>query len=295
MPDLKKVGVRIHIISPSGVIDSLWICRATEVLASRGFRVTAGDFSKASYGRFAGTTQQRLYDLQQALDNRDIDVILCSRGGYGLSQIIDKADFTIFCQHPKWIAGFSDITVLLNAVARMGIPGMHAMMTRGLSTAPANSTDIAMFFRLLSGEVPDYRFDAHPQNRTGEAEAIVAGGNLSVLMALRGTPFDLDLKNKILFIEEIGEQWYYIDRMLQNWRMSGVLAHISGLIVGQFTNCPDDPTMMCSIEEMILNVCEGYSFPVCFHFPAGHDTPNFPLLFGCKAKLEVGEYVRLKY
>jgi muramoyltetrapeptide carboxypeptidase len=296
MPDLKKVGVRIHIISPSGVIDPAWVDRATETLAGRGFIVSEGNFARVSYGRFAGTIMQRLSDLQHALDSPDIDVILCSRGGYGLSQVIDKADFSVFGRFPKWIAGFSDITVLHNAVARLGIPGMHAMMSRGLASAPADNADVAMFLRVLGGEIPHYRFDPNPHNRTGETEAIVAGGNLSVLMALRGTPFDLDLRNKILFIEDIGEQWYHIDRMLQNWRMSGALSELAGLIVGQFTDCPDDPSMMCSPEAMILNACEGYSFPVCFHFPAGHDTPNMPLLFGCNARLVVGvDGVSLQY
>lgn len=287
---------KIHVISPSGVIEPAWIDRAVEVLENRGFVVTVGAFAKAAYGRYAGTPEQRLSDLQQALDSRDIDVILCSRGGYGLSQIIDKADFTLFNQHPKWIAGFSDITVMHNAVARLGFPGIHAMMTRGISSLKDGNDDVEQFLRVLQGEMPQYRFDANPNNRRGEAFAPVVGGNLSVLMALRGTPFDLDIRNKILFIEDVGEQWYHIDRMLQNWRMSGALAELSGLIAGQFSDCPDDPSMMCSPEEMILSVCKGYSFPVCFHFPAGHDSPNMPLLFGCKARLEVGEtHVILQY
>jgi len=289
MPVLSDKGVRIHIISPSGAIDPCLIDHAALLLTENNFRVSIGRYAKTSYGRFAGSPEQRLSDLQQALDRTDIDVILCSRGGYGLSQIIDKVDFADFCKRPKWIVGFSDITVLQNALARLGFPGIHAMMASGISSAKDGSADFAILLRLLQGKMPQYQFDANPFNRKGKAEALVAGGNLSVLMALRGTPFDLDLKNKILFIEDIGEQWYQIDRMLQNWRMSGVLADLAALIVGQFSDCPIDPSMMCSPEVMILKACEAYSYPVCFHFPAGHESPNMPLIFGCSAKLVVDD------
>lgn len=273
----------IRIVSPSGVIDPKYIENAAQVLRTWGYKVDEGRFAREKYGRFAGTPEQRIADLQEAIDNPDVDVVLCSRGGYGLAQIIDKIKFnesTLFC-------GFSDITAIHNALAQKNIASVHSIMAKHLTELPADAEPKKYLREILSGHKPCYTLPSEPQNRTGNVMGVLRGGNLSVLYGLRGTPYDLPWKDSVLFIEDICEKPYHIDRMMQNLRLGGVLAQISGLVVGQFSDCDEDPLMMQSISQIILNAVKDYHYPVCFNFPAGHVEYNLPLLLNTSVTLSV--------
>ena len=284
-----KPNDQIRIVSPSGVINSEFIDGAKKMLTSWGLNATEGQFARAEYGRFAGTKEQRIADLQAALDDTEVKAILCSRGGYGLAQIVDKLDFSKFAQSPKWLIGFSDITILHNVITNLEIPSIHSIMAKHLTELPADSNQISSLKNILLGTLPTYSVQPHDSNRMGTATGKLIGGNLSVLMALRGSRFDLQYENSILFIEDIAEQPYHIDRMMQNLRFSGALAQIKGLVVGQFSDCDEDPRMMQTVTEIIADSIKEYDYPVCFNFPAGHVDYNLPLLLGANSELNVNK------
>ncbi|MFZ4724225.1 MAG: S66 peptidase family protein [Paludibacter sp.] len=289
LPPFLKPNDQIRIISPSGAIDTVYIDGAKKILESWNLQVTEGAFARSEYGRFAGTKVQRLNDLQLAFDDPEVKAILCSRGGYGVSQIIDKIDFSNFINHPKWLIGFSDITILHNAINNLGVASIHGIMAKHLTELPIDSEQIIAFKKTLLGEQHSYSISNEQFNKPGTATGKLIGGNLSVLMGLRGSQFDSDYKNAILFIEDIGEKPYHIDRMMQNLRFSGALSQLSGLIVGQFSDCEEDQSMKQTISEIIVDAVSEYSFPVCFNFPAGHVDYNLPLILGANVKLEVSE------
>ena len=289
IPAYLQPSDEIRIISPSGTIDGCLIEGAKERLKSWGLKVTEGNYARSEYGRFAGTAEQRIADLQSALDDKNVKAILCSRGGYGLAQIIDKIDFSKFITSSKWLIGFSDITILHNVINNLNIASIHGIMAKHLTELDEDCEQVKRLYNTLFGNRQSYTIPSHLSNRTGSAQGKLVGGNLSVLIGLRGSKFDLDYKNNILFIEDIAEKPYHIDRMMQNLRFSGVLAQLSGLIVGQFSDCEEDPSMKLSIKEMIANSVKEYNYPVCFDFPAGHVDYNLPLIMGEKAYLEVNE------
>ena len=296
IPSFLRAGDNIHIVSPSGAIQPGFIDGATKLLSSWGLKVTEGKYARTEYGRFSGTKDERAADLQQALDDPNVKAILCSRGGYGLAQIIDKIDFTSFAKSPKWLIGFSDITILHNAITALGIASMHGIMTKYLTELPEESDQITSFKNLLFGTPSNFSIKPEAENRLGQAEGKLIGGNLSVMMGMRSTPFDLDFNNNILFIEDVGEKPYQIDRMMQSLRLSGVLKQISGLVVGQFSDYDEDPLMMQSVAEIILAAVSEYDYPVCFNFPAGHVDYNLSLILGEQAELFVeSDKVHLNY
>ncbi len=279
----------VRIVSPSGSINPVYIEGATKTLAGWGLNVTEGKFSRMEYGRFAGTKEQRIADLQDALNDTSVKAILCSRGGYGLAQIIDKLDFTIFSKSPKWLIGFSDITILHNIITNLGIPSIHAVMAKPLAQLSADCEQINTLKGILFGKFPAYTIPHHVLNKTGKVTGRLIGGNLSILLGMRGSQFDLNFNNAILFIEDVAEKPYHIDRMLQNLRFSGILASLSGLIVGQFSDCDEDPLMKQSVVQIISSAVSEYNYPVCFNFPAGHIDYNVALILGREVSLEVTE------
>lgn len=294
-PTSLKPNDKVAIVSPSGSIDEKYIDEAVKLFSSWELELVVGEFARGKVGRYAGTIKQRVSDFQAALDNPEIKAILCARGGYGLMQIIDFIDFSAFEIHPKWIIGYSDITVLHAATANFDVVSLHAAMARNLTELPADSPLLSYFRDTLFGVLPSYTVPSHPLNRVGSAEGVVIGGNLSVLYGLRGTHFDMDCYQKILFIEDIGEQPYQIDRMIQNFKMGNIFESIDGLIVGQFTNYEEDPSMGKTVYEIIADAVAEYDYPVCFNFPVGHVDNNVPLLIGAEAKLTVGAEVNLQY
>lgn len=277
----------IRIISPSGVIDSDYVEGAIQVLTGWGFKVTEGRFARMAYGRFAGTAEERVKDLQEAIDDDQLVAIMCSRGGYGLTQIIDDVDFSALRRSPKWLIGFSDITVIHNVLSNQNIPSIHGIMTKHLTELVEDSMSVKSLKDVLFGKSPVYEIAPFHENRNGYAKGKLIGGNLSVIMGLRGTSYDLIYDNAILFIEDIGERAYHIDRMLQNLRLGGVFSKLAGLIVGHFTDCDEDPLMKMTIREMIQNAVAGYDFPVCFGFPAGHENENYALILGREIQLTI--------
>jgi len=290
-PAFLKPNDQIRIVSPSGFINPEFIDGATKVLTNWGLQVTEGEFARAEYGRYAGTQEQRIADLQTALNDADVKAVLCSRGGYGIAQIIDKLDFTEFQKSPKWLIGFSDVTILHNAITNLGFASIHGIMAKHLTELSNDAEPVNSLREMLFGTMPTYTFPSHQLNRNGIATGKLIGGNLSVLMGLRGSKFDLEYSEAILFIEDIAETPYHIDRMMQNLRFSGSLAKLSGIIIGQFSDCEEDPLMMKTISEIILSAVQEYNYPVCFNFPAGHVDYNLPLMVGAKIHLEVSSEV----
>lgn len=266
----------IRIISPSGVIEPEHITLATQRLERWGFRVSIGQHAFDACGRFAGNAADRLSDLNDAFADPSIDIILCSRGGYGMQQIIDKV---ILPTRPKaeWplVVGFSDITVLHALMSVHGVPSLHASMCKALATLPDDSATLLLLRDALkSGKI----------NRLSGMEGRkVIGGNLSLLYALQGTPYSLDAiidvceEPPVLLLEDIGERHYHIDRMMQNLRMSGVLSRVGGVIVGQFTDCEDDALMGCTVQETIASLLAEYNYPIVWNAPYGHIDENIPI------------------
>jgi muramoyltetrapeptide carboxypeptidase len=289
IPPFLQPTDQIRIVSPSGTVTPDFIDGAKKMLTSWGLTATEGQYARSEYGRFAGTKEQRVVDLQQALDDPNVKAILCSRGGYGLAQIIDRLDFTTFKKSPKWLIGFSDISILHNVITNLGVASIHGVMSKYFTELPADADQIQLIKDILFGEFPVYMFAKHPLNRLGQVTGKLIGGNLSVLIGLRGSQFDMQFKDNILFLEDVGEKPYHIDRLMQNLRLSGALAQISGLVVGRFSECVEDPLMKKSIAELISDAVAGYDYPVCFDFPAGHVDYNLPLILGMPANLNVKE------
>lgn len=281
----------IHIISPSGAIYNILIDHAIVRLEQWGYSVSVAPHARGRYGRFASTEQERLSDLNDALCQTDTDIILCSRGGYGLQQIADH--LRVPEKRVPLLVGFSDITVLHNILGLHGVPTLHASMCKYIATLPDEHPALQLLQRALQGETMAYSLPPQPHQREGECEGRLIGGNLSVLYGLQGTPYSLNClidkceEPPILFIEDVCERHYHIDRMMQNLRMSGVLARLGGLVVGLFTDCDDDPLMGCTVYETILRAVTEYDFPVMVNLPAGHVEQNVPLRLNTKWHLAV--------
>ena len=279
---------RIRIISPSGVIDPSYIDGATTRLRAWGYIVSEGAHARDAWGRFAGMDEDRLSDIAAAIQDPSVDIILCSRGGYGLQRIIDRVP-----PITKPIIGFSDITALHQLAGIHHQPTLHGIMCKHIATLPEDSEPIQALRKALAGESLEYRWPNHPLNRFGEACAPIVGGNLSVLYGLQATPFGLQnaafrMQFPILLIEDIAERHYHIDRMIRNLRMSGVLAHLSGLIVGQFSDCEADPLMQQSVYQTINEAVADYNYPVIFDAPVGHMERNLPLWVHGHASVHCG-------
>ncbi len=265
--------MHIRIISPSGVIDPSFIDGAAARLRAWEYIVSEGAHARDAWGRFAGTDEHRLADIVDAINDPEVDLILCSRGGYGLQRIIDRVP-----PITKPLIGFSDITALHQAAGLNAQPTLHAIMCKHIATLPEDSEPILALRKALAGETLNYRWQSHPLNRLGKACAPIIGGNLSVLYGLQATPYSLPAAQRsILLIEDIAERHYHIDRMMRNLRMSGVLANISGLIVGQFSDCDDDPLMSQTVYQTIKEAVADYDYPVIFNAPVGHVERNLPL------------------
>ena len=283
-PRFLKPNDKVVILSPSGKIEAQWVEGLKEVLESYGLLVSVGEHALCGNGRFAGTDEERIKDLQEAIDDQDVRAIFCSRGGYGIARIIDKIDFSSLAKDPKWVVGFSDITVLHNALGRVGVVSIHGIMAKHI-TLKAEGLENLM--SMLFGREVDYEIPAHEFNKEGDTAGELVGGNLSVLYGLRGTPFDIDYQGKILFIEDLGERLYHIDRMMQNLRLGGVFEQIRGLVVGQFTDIDEDDSFAGGVYGVIAEAVKDYNIPVCFNFPAGHVENNQPLKMGAEYYLEV--------
>ena len=290
-PPFLKQGSVIGITCPSGYVSSDRVAHAIAVLEKWGFKVKQGKTIGTEHFYFSGTDDERLADLQEMMDDPEIDAILMGRGGYGMSRIIDDLNFISFLKKPKWICGFSDITVLHNHLqATYDMPSLHSPMCGAFKPETENETYIKTLFACLTGQPLQYNTPQSPFNRTGTAEAILTGGNLAILAHLTGSISEVDTTGKILFIEDIGEYLYNADRMLLNLKRAGKLDHLSGMIVGGFTEMQDtERPFGQSIEEIIWDKVKEYDYPVCFNVPTGHQDINYTLTLGATHKLVVSE------
>lgn len=287
-PPVLIPGDKVAIVAPSGVVEEDYILKTTDILKKWGLKPVLGANLFASHHQFAGSDVQRLSDLQNALDTDDIKMVFCARGGYGLMRIVNQIHWYKFLQAPKWIAGFSDITVLHSAIQIKGVQSLHSIMPINIGKLSNSAKPLELLGEALFNGSLNYNIETHKLNRLGTEKAILTGGNLSLLYALAGTIFDTDWSGKILFIEDVGEQFYHIDRIMQSFRLAGKLDKLSGLIIGGLSEMTDKKRPFGrSPEEIISDAVEGFDFPVVFGFPAGHVPENYPLILGSEVSLEV--------
>lgn len=285
-PSLKK-GDRIGIVSPAGVSDIQLIKQAERTINESGFACILGKHVDNQHGIYAGTDLQRLQDVQAMLDDPSIKAIIFSRGGYGSMRIIKQLRLGEFLTNYKWLVGFSDITVFHAMAGMMGIKSLHGPMVNGLAKGLGNS-DNQSLFSILAGTMPTYETESSPYNKEGEASGILIGGNLSMLYSLRGTPYDMSTNGRILFIEDINEYLYHLDRMLVNLSLGGMFGKLKGIIVGEMSNMKEGSSPYGkSANEIIYEHVSPLNIPVLFNFPAGHTKTNMPLLLGNRIHLTV--------
>ena len=284
-PSLKK-GDKIAITCPAKKLPNP-MTDAVKLLQSWGLEVVLGETIDASWHQFAGDDKLRARDLQRFIDDDSIKAIIAARGGYGTVRMIDKVDFSRFAQNPKWLVGFSDITVLhTHLFSNYNAQTIHGQMPVNIPDASARSLETLR--KALFGEKLSYQFTSHELNRSGEGSGVLVGGNLSLLIAVSGSVSDLDYTGKILFIEDVGEYLYAIDRMMRNLKRAGKLQHLAGLIVGSFSDVKDnDIPFGQTVPEIIMEVVKEYNYPVCFDFPAGHVPDNCSLILGKTLNLSV--------
>ncbi|MDR1718558.1 MAG: LD-carboxypeptidase [Dysgonamonadaceae bacterium] len=295
-PPPLKVGDAVAMIAPSGVVDPQYTDQMCRMLERWGLHVLPGKHLFSEYGMFAGTAEERLSDLQQMLDHPEIKAIFCARGGYGAIHLLDRIVLDNFNKHPKWVVGYSDITVLHSLLSTAGYCSLHAPMSSHIAAEGEDDESVAALKKLLFGEKQEYHVPAHPLNRNGACRGKIRGGNLSLLHALRGTAFDLLLNDTILFVEDVDEKPYRIERMMYNLKLGKVLKRLKGLIVGKFSGYEEDPLMKMSVYDSIARLVSEYDYPVCFDFPVGHTKSNYPLVENGEVLLSVTNTgVRLKY
>lgn len=291
IPPYVKPGDKIRIVSPAGKVKEEHVLPAIEWLQNQGYKVELGKHVFANHFQFAGTDKQRLEDLQTAIDDPETAAIICSRGGYGTVRIIDKLNFVNFLRHPKWIVGFSDITILHVCMNNLGVSTIHGAMPRYFfDEAGIQSENLVTLMQLLAGEKVQYSVPALQSCKPGKVSGQLVGGNLSIISSLQGTKYEIDTSGKILFLEDIDEFLYHTDRMIHQLKLSGKFDNLAGLILGDFTDMKDNESPFGkSVHEIVSEVVEEFSYPVCFGFPAGHDKKNLALAFGLNYNLEVSE------
>lgn len=294
-PKYLKSGSLIGITCPSGYISSEEVMPAVKKMESWGFRVCLGKTVGLKDFTLAGTDEERAEDLQKMLDDNTIDAIMLGRGGYGAVRMIDLVDFSKFAKKPKWILGFSDATVFhLHINNHLTIPTIHSKMCNSFpedesTETPGQSDAIDSIRRCLLGEKMIYEAPTVLKNRRGNAEGLLVGGNLSIIEMMCGSKSQIETKNKILFIEDVGEYMYKLDGMLWNLKRSGKLDRLQGLIVGGFRVKPDDEgeEFGMTLFDIVMEKVAKYSYPVCFDFPVGHIYVNYALKCGVPHRLEV--------
>ena len=291
IPPYLKKGDTIGILCPAGAMSMEKAQTAINVLQEWGFKIVTGRTLGNQGSYFSGTDEERLSDLQAMMDDRSIAAILCARGGYGTGRIIEKISFKKFRNHPKWIIGFSDITILLSHLfSNYKIASLHAPMAAAFNDEQYTNQYVQSLHEALTGKKTNIRTAPHPYNRHGAAKGILMGGNLSLLAHMVGTSSDIDTRGRILFIEDVGEYIYNVDRMLYQLKRSGKLKKLAGLIIGGFTEMKDTEIPFGKqVEEVIRDVVAEYDFPVCYSFPVSHEKENYALKVGVEHKLNIKE------
>ena len=288
IPEKIKIGDKIGIIATARKISLEDLNPAIEILQSWGLEVVLGNFLFEEDNQFAGTVEQRTIDLQNMIDDDAIKAILCARGGYGTVQIIDKINFSKLLKNPKWIIGFSDITVLHSHLNQLGVATLHATMPINFSKNTPKSLESlknSLFVKANSIESPVHKF-----NRLGKVNAEIIGGNLSILYSLLGSNSDINTDGKILFMEDLDEYLYHIDRMMINMKRNGKFNNLKGMIIGGMSKMNDNNIPFGkTAEEIILDHLKDYTFPTCFGFPSGHLDDNRSIRLGVSSVLDINE------
>jgi muramoyltetrapeptide carboxypeptidase len=292
-PPYLKAGDTVAIVAPSGILKNKTseIQQAEDLLKNWGLNVVVGKHVFSQDNHFAGTDTERYEDFQKAMDDPTISAIWCARGGYGTVRILDKLDFTKIKENPKWLIGYSDITALHNQFHNEGFESIHAIMCTSLTEDPNDiSESIATFKKAIFGQQLSYTLKGSSDNRIGTVTAPLVGGNLTMLHTMLGSKTSIDTSGKILFIEEIGEYKYHIDRMLQSLKRAGYFDNCAGVLVGDMSKMRKNTTLWgTSVEQLILDALADYNFPIAFNMPAGHEKDNRAMILGRMVKMTVGK------
>jgi muramoyltetrapeptide carboxypeptidase len=289
IPPYLKPGDTIGLVCPSGYMPYEKASAAIETLTKWGFNAVPGKTLGRQFHYFSGTDRERVNDLQQMMDDDNIKAIFCARGGYGVGRIIDELSFKKFKKDPKWVIGYSDITILqLHLFANYKIASLHAPMAAAFNNGEYSNQYIQSLHDTIVGRQASYSCPGHVFNQKGKVSGIVVGGNLSLLTHIIGTSSDIKTKNKILFIEDVGEYIYNVDRMMYQLKRSGKLDNLGGLIIGKFTEMKDTTIPFGQrADEVIRDIVKEYDYPVCFNFPVSHEKENYALKIGVNYRLSV--------
>lgn len=297
LPPYLSNGDTIALVAPARKVTTEEMQPAIDFFSANGFKVTTGESLYKQCNQFAGEDELRSQDLQQAISDPAVKAILFARGGYGTARIIDQVNLLPLKSNPKWLIGFSDLTVIHCQVNKMGVATLHSPMA--INIPKLNQKIKNELINALTGKLPCYKINESvlsDLNRTGKTEGILTGGNLSVIYSLLGTPSEPDTENTILFIEDLDEYLYHVDRMMLCLKRSGKLKNLNGLIVGSFSDMKDNAVPFGkTAEEIISEHVSEYDYPVMFGFPAGHSNNNRPVILGANARLNVSLDSELSY
>lgn len=303
-PKSLKKGDKIAIISPAGSVEETQLEKTLALIKSKGYEPILGEnlYTKFQNGySYAGTEEQRIKDINWALNDPEISAIWASRGGYGCQHLVQHLDLKEFKKNPKWYIGYSDNTVIQSYLLKKGFASIHGQT---IKTSSFGVTDESydLTFDILKGKFPNYKIESTENNRVGESSGTLVGGNLALIYALLGTKYSFDFTDKILFIEDIGENFYAMDRMIMSLELAGVFKKIKGLIVGGMTNMGKEnenksyeESFDPFVNEQIANRVSKYDFPTAFNFPNGHIFDNRPLIIGSEITMKVGKDVKIKF
>jgi muramoyltetrapeptide carboxypeptidase len=284
-PPFLKKGDKVAITAPASRLEKKSIEIGVEILINWGLQVIVGDTVGAKYFDFSDTLENRTAEMQKFLDDDTVKLILSARGGYGCSKIIDDLDFSKFKDNPKWVCGFSDVTSILLHINKLGFQSLHGVMAKTMVSHHDSNESLR---KLLFGEKLEYAFGASEKNRIGIAKGEAVGGNLSLLVHIIGSRSDLPYDGKVLFLEDISEYYYNLDRMMVQLKRAGKLANLAGIICGDFSDCKENGEPFGkNIEEMILEHTEGMPYPIAFDFGFGHESKNLAIRMGEELRLEV--------
>lgn len=303
-PKSLKKGDKIAIISPAGSVEPTQLEKGIEMIKCKGFEPVLGEnlYTKFSNGyNYAGTEEQRLKDMNWALNDSEISAVWASRGGYGCQHLIHGLNLKEFTKNPKWYIGYSDNTVIQSFLLKKGFVSIHGQTIK-TSSFGVTEESYDLIFDILKGKKPKYSLQSNQFNKKGNIEGELIGGNLALIYALLGTKYSFDFKDKILFIEDIGENFYALDRMMMSLELAGVFTKIKGLIVGGMTNMGDEKENKQYEEsfdefanQLIADRISKYNFPVVFDFPNGHIKDNRPLIIGSQVKIKVNDKVKVEF
>jgi len=295
-PYLHK-GDKIGIVAPARSVSFEEVHPSIRMLQKWGFEVVLGTHIFKRYNQFAGQDEYRLADLQQMLDDPSVKAVICARGGYGTVRIIDQLNLANFLKNPKWIVGYSDITVIHSHIHRnCATETIHAVMPFNIKSEDCSDDSCESLKIALTGQKIRYTLPVTPLSQSGNAEGILTGGNLSILVSLMGSASEADTANKILFLEDVDEYLYHIDRMMMNLKRGRKLENLKGLIVGDMNDMKDNTVPFGkSAQEIIAEAVDEYSFPVCFDFPAGHGRKNLALILGKKITFSVDSEMTIEF